>query len=167
MLSEQMRLVKVGSSVAEKLERQVAEMHHKIVIARLKHFREQLEREMQPDSWLELEASMPVLLSDICQALGLLPQERAEVLGQTGYAAVEGVLDRRIVPTTRVRNDRQAMALKYAQKHGRITLADYRRVCPYWSDETLRLDLVGLVKRGLLNKCGSGRGTSYVLSECE
>jgi hypothetical protein len=52
MLSEQMRLVKVGSSVAEKLELQVAEMHHKIVIARLKHFREQLERDMQPDSWL-------------------------------------------------------------------------------------------------------------------
>jgi predicted HTH transcriptional regulator len=109
---------------------------------------------------------MPVLLSDMCQALGLLPQECAEVLGQTGYAAVEGALDRRIA-TTRVRNNRQAMALKYVRKHGRITLTDYRRACPYWSDETLRLDLVGLVKRGLLNKCGSGRGTSYVLSECE
>lgn len=106
---------------------------------------------------------MPVLLSDICQALGLLPQECAEVLGQAGYVAVEGVLDRRIVSTTRVQNDRQAMAVKYAQKHGRITLADYRQVCPYWSDETLRLDLVGLVKRGLLTKSGSGRGTSYGL----
>jgi hypothetical protein len=167
MLSEQMQLVKVGPSVAEKLERQVAKMHHKIVIARLKHFREQLEREMQPDSWLELEASMPVLLSDICQALGLLPQECAQVLGQSGYAAVEGTLDRRIVPTTRVQNDRQAEALKYAQEHGKITLADYRQVCPYWSDETLRLDLAGLVKRGLLSKSGRGRGTIYVLSKRE
>ena len=41
----------------------------------------------------------------------------------------------------------------------------YRQICPYWSDETLRLDLASLVSRGLLAKNGAKRGTHYVLAE--
>ena len=59
-------------------------------------------------------------------------------------------------------NSRQIEALAYIQEHGRITNREYRRVCPNWSAETLRLDLVDLCGRGILRKIGTKRGTHYV-----
>lgn len=60
-------------------------------------------------------------------------------------------------------NERQMQALQFLQEHGRITNRDYHQLCPHVSPETLRLDLVDLVDRGLLLKIGEKRGTYYVL----
>ncbi len=53
----------------------------------LQRFREELERDMEPARWTSLEAPMVLLLSDVCDALGLSERERAAVLGQQGERA--------------------------------------------------------------------------------
>jgi ATP-dependent DNA helicase RecG len=60
-------------------------------------------------------------------------------------------------------NERQAKALAYVQQHGRITNREYRSLCPDVSTETLRLDLVDLVERGVLLKIGAKKGTYYII----
>ncbi|RME83120.1 MAG: hypothetical protein D6775_09025 [Caldilineae bacterium] len=60
-------------------------------------------------------------------------------------------------------NERQMMALQYVQSHGRITNREYRQLCPHVSAETLRLDLVDLVDKGILLKVGEKKGTYYIL----
>ena len=60
-------------------------------------------------------------------------------------------------------NERQVRALTHIRENGSITNRDYRQICPTVSAETLRLDLVDLVNRGLLLKIGSKRGTNYIL----
>jgi len=60
-------------------------------------------------------------------------------------------------------SERQAKALTYVEKHGRITNREYRDICPGLSPETLRLDLAELVDRGLLLKVGAKKGTYYIL----
>ena len=61
-------------------------------------------------------------------------------------------------------NERQAKALAFVRQEGMITLGTYRAICPYYSDETLRLDLANLVRRGLLTKNGARKGTYYTLA---
>jgi len=146
----------------------VAAVHHKAVVARLKHFREGLGRDMKPEPWTALEAPMVLLLSDVCDALGLNERERAGVLGCEGVLALADVLEAPIRPVLKPRlpmNERQAKALAYAREHDTITMHVYRQICPHWSNETLRLDLANLVRRGLLVKNGAKRGTHYVLPE--
>lgn len=60
-------------------------------------------------------------------------------------------------------NERQIKAMQYVQNEGSITNRDYRDLCPHVSAETLRLDLVDLVEKGLLLKIGDKRGTRYIL----
>jgi len=60
-------------------------------------------------------------------------------------------------------NERQARALAYVQERGRITNREYRELCPDVTAETLRLDLVDLVDRGILLKIGAKKGTYYIL----
>jgi ATP-dependent DNA helicase RecG len=60
-------------------------------------------------------------------------------------------------------NERQAKALAYVQQHERIRSRDYQELCPDVSPETLRLDLVDLVEKGVLLKIGRKRGTYYIL----
>jgi ATP-dependent DNA helicase RecG len=60
-------------------------------------------------------------------------------------------------------NQRQAHAVNYIRENGAITNREYRQLCPEVSAETLRLDLADLVKRGVLLKIGSKRGTYYIL----
>lgn len=60
-------------------------------------------------------------------------------------------------------NERQAKALAFIQRHGRITNRDYQELCPDVSPETLRLDLVDLVEQSILLKVGAKRGTYYIL----
>lgn len=70
------------------------------------------------------------------------------------------------VPQVRLSmNERQGKAMAYVQEHGEINLSAYRELCPFWSDETLRLDLANLVKRKMLVKNGRNKGTCYVLPE--
>lgn len=161
-----MALVKVGPRLRERLERRIAGAHHKAMVGRLRDFRQGLERDMQPEPWTALDAPMVMLLGDVCDALGLNEGERAWVLGCEGALALGDELETRIRPIPSPRlpmNERQAKALRYAREHGMVNLSTYREICPYWSDETLRLDLANLVARGLLDKSGRKRGTSYVL----
>ena len=74
------------------------------------------------------------------------------------------VRERAPMPTwTRTMNERQAKALAYVQERERITNREYRQICPDVSAETLRLDLVDLVERGILLKIGAKKGTYYIL----
>ena len=60
-------------------------------------------------------------------------------------------------------NERQLKALEYVQRNGFISNGDYRQLCPHVGPETLRLDLVDMVSRGVLLKIGDKRGTRYIL----
>ncbi|GAB4315212.1 MAG: ATP-binding protein [Phototrophicales bacterium] len=60
-------------------------------------------------------------------------------------------------------NQRQALALQYIKDHGSITNREYRQICQGVSAETLRLDLVDMVEKGILVKVGSKKGTHYIL----
>jgi ATP-dependent DNA helicase RecG len=64
---------------------------------------------------------------------------------------------------TRIMNERQARALTFIRENGSITNREYRTLCPDVTPETLRLDLVDLVERGVLLKIGSKKGTHYIL----
>jgi ATP-dependent DNA helicase RecG len=60
-------------------------------------------------------------------------------------------------------NERQLRAMSLIDQQGRITNRDYRQLCPDVNPETLRLDLVDLVDKGLLLKIGDKKGTYYIL----
>lgn len=60
-------------------------------------------------------------------------------------------------------NERQMRAMAHIEQHGRITSREYRALCPDVSPETLRLDMVDLVDKGLLLKIGDKKGTYYIL----
>lgn len=60
-------------------------------------------------------------------------------------------------------NERQMRAMSFVEQYGRITNRDYRQLCPNVNPETIRLDLVDLVDKGLLLKIGDKRGTYYIL----
>ncbi len=60
-------------------------------------------------------------------------------------------------------NERQLKALEYVQRNGSISNGDYRLLCQHVGPETLRLDLVDMVNRGVLLKIGDKRGTRYIL----
>ncbi|MCY3798115.1 MAG: putative DNA binding domain-containing protein [Chloroflexi bacterium] len=62
-------------------------------------------------------------------------------------------------------NHRQARALQYIRETGSITNREYRSLIQTVSAETLRLDLVDLVEKGVLTKMGVKKGTYYVLRE--
>ena len=64
---------------------------------------------------------------------------------------------------TRSMNERQTRALNFIRESGSITNREYRELCPDVSAETLRLDMVDLVERGVLLKIGSKKGTYYIL----
>ncbi len=64
---------------------------------------------------------------------------------------------------TRNMNERQTRALTYVRENGSITNREYRQICPDVTPETLRLDLVDLVEKGLLLKIGSKKGTHYIM----
>jgi len=138
--------------------------NHHSTASLLRCFREELERDMEPKPWTNLEAPMALLLSNVCDALGLSEKERAAVLGQQGERALAEILNAHVTPRRpALPRERQARALAYAQEHGRINIRTYRELCPDRSDETLRLDLVALVRRGVLARNGAKRGTYYTL----
>jgi ATP-dependent DNA helicase RecG len=59
-------------------------------------------------------------------------------------------------------NERQEQALAYLVENGRITNREYQHLCPDVSAETLRRDLVDLVRKDLLLKIGEKRATYYI-----
>jgi ATP-dependent DNA helicase RecG len=60
-------------------------------------------------------------------------------------------------------NERQMRAMAFIEQNGRITNREYRRLCGNINPETIRLDLVDLVDKGLLLKIGDKKGTYYIL----
>lgn len=70
----------------------------------------------------------------------------------------------RVIPTWETdMNERQMKAMQYLQENDSITNRDYRELCPHVGAETLRLDLVDLVNKGILLKIGDKRGTRYIM----
>jgi len=67
------------------------------------------------------------------------------------------------MPDGMTMNERQAKVLTYVQQKGRIRNREYQELCPDVTPETLRLDLVDLVERGILLKIGEKRGTYYIM----
>ncbi|MCY3935215.1 MAG: DeoR family transcriptional regulator [Chloroflexi bacterium] len=60
-------------------------------------------------------------------------------------------------------NPRQDQALEYLRQNGRITNREFKTLCADVSTETLRLDLADLVRKGLIQRLGSKKGTRYIL----
>lgn len=156
----QMQLVKVGPSLRERAKQFIAGKHHQAVVNRLRRFREELETGTEPEPWTTLEAPAVTFLADICDALCLTAYEKAEVLGIEGQQAQDSILAEQIRPQKHL-NTRQQQALAEVQQRGYITNGDLQRVYPEVTAETLRLDLVDLVQRGLLRRQGRCRGTVY------
>lgn len=158
-------LAKTGPSVGDRWEHLLATRHQHNLVAKLIRFRETLEAEMAPEPWTQVEAPLLLTLSDICDALALGTQEKAEVLGQEGQGALTEALDSHVtLSEERPLNPRQAQELKYARRHGVITQGVCRQLYPKLSSETLRLDLADLVTRGLLRRHGNCRGTYYTVA---
>ena len=77
---------------------------------------------------------------------------------------LHNVRDRKVVPKWESNmNERQMRALTYIRENGRIANREYRQLCPDVSPETLRLDLVDLVSKGVLLRIGANKGTYYIL----
>ena len=62
-------------------------------------------------------------------------------------------------------NPRQQQALGFLLRSRRLTNKDYQQLCPEVHSETLRRDLVDLVKRDILIKVGDKRATYYILKK--
>jgi hypothetical protein len=160
---DKMQLVKVGPSLRERLEQMATANYRLLTIARLRRYRRTVEQDMKPEAWTALEAPMALTLAEICGALGLSESERARVIGREGERMLAELIESRPVGRLFLEpiSERQMEALRYVERHGQINLSTYRALCPLWSDETLRLDLVGLVGLGFLVKNGDTKGTYY------
>ncbi|MCA9894784.1 MAG: putative DNA binding domain-containing protein [Anaerolineae bacterium] len=111
------------------------------------------------------------------EELGLGIDRMIEVMEQAGhrpptfdarpYSFAVTLLNEREKPKppewVRNTNHRQARALQYIREQGSITNREYRSLCEGVSAETLRLDLVDMVEKGILIKVGSKKGTHYIL----
>jgi ATP-dependent DNA helicase RecG len=110
----------------------------------------------------ELGLGIDQMIEEMVEAGHSPPEFRA---GPHSFAVVlSNKRERPLSPKwTRSMNERQMQALAYVREHGSITNSDYQRLCPHVSSETLRLDLVDLVEKGLLLRIGSKKGTNYIL----
>jgi hypothetical protein len=77
-------------SLREQLGHALAQRH---VVAGLRRFRQQLEKDMAPQEWTTLEAPALLLLADLCEAMSLSEQQRATVMGQRGEHALREALE--------------------------------------------------------------------------
>ena len=113
------------------------------------------------------------------EELGLGIDRMIEVMAQAGhsppkfdarpYSFAVALHNERAQPElpewSRNTNHRQARALQYIRESGSITNREYRGLIQSVSAETLRLDLVDLVEKGVLNRIGAKKGTYYVLRD--
>ena len=113
------------------------------------------------------------------EELGLGIDRMIEVMAQAGhsppkfdarpYSFAVALHNERSQPEqpewSRDTNHRQARALQYMRDSGSITNREYRGLIPSVSAETLRLDLVDLVEKGILTRIGAKKGTYYVLKD--
>jgi ATP-dependent DNA helicase RecG len=112
----------------------------------------------------ELGLGVDRMIEDMVNAGHPAPEFKDALYSFT--VTLKNIRVRRAVPSWESSmNERQIRALAYIQENGRITNREYRGVCPDVSAETLRLDLVDLVERGLLLKIGAKKGTYYILKK--
>ncbi|MEJ2747449.1 MAG: ATP-binding protein [Anaerolineae bacterium] len=110
----------------------------------------------------ELGLGIDLMIEEMAQAGHPPPTFRASDHAFT--VTLSNKRERTAVPKwTRSMNERQARALTYVRENGSITNREYQQLCADVSAETLRLDLVDLVERGLLLKIGAKKGTYYIL----
>lgn len=110
----------------------------------------------------ELGLGIDRMIEDMVQAGHPPPTFRATPYSFT--VTLANVRERAPIPKwTRNMNERQSRALTYVRESGSITNREYQNLCPDVTPETLRLDLVDLVEKGLLLKIGSKKGTHYIL----
>ena len=104
------------------------------------------ENNLRPPKFMETANSFRVILFSSGEALQAVPKiPDLEAFRQEGL------------------NPRQELALVFLSTHRRITNRDYQEMCPDVHSETLRRDLVDLVKRDVLIKVGDKRATYYIL----
>lgn len=104
---------------------------------------------------------------------GLLPPQfeeiagtfRVTLFGRQSGATKEGRLPDLSEYFSQDLNSRQQLAVTQLVKLQRITSHDYQQLCPDVHTETLRRDLVDLVKRGFLIKVGDKKSTYYILKK--
>jgi ATP-dependent DNA helicase RecG len=110
----------------------------------------------------ELGLGIDRMIEEMTQAGHQPPQFKA--LPYSFTVTLSNVKERRAVPQwERAMNERQARALTYLREQGQITNREYQQLCPDVSAETLRLDLVDLVDRGVVMRIGAKKGTYYIL----
>ncbi len=109
----------------------------------------------------ELGLGIDRMIEEMVQAGHEPPKFKATSYSFT--VALSNIRQRAAVPKwTRNMNERQIRALNYVRDNGSITNREFRMICTGVTSETLRLDLVDLVDRGLLLKIGSKKGTYYI-----
>jgi ATP-dependent DNA helicase RecG len=90
---------------------------------------------------------------------------RVTLVGESGaWPRVEPVLDLELYAQLGL-NSRQEKALAFLLSQRRITNRDYQGLCPEVHPETLRRDLVDLVRKDVLLKIGNKRATYYILKK--
>ncbi len=112
----------------------------------------------------ELGLGVDLMIEDMVNAGHPPPEFRPTEHSFT--VVFQSVQERRpLMPATSdlTMNERQAKALSFIQQNGRLTNRDYQLLCPDVSPETLRLDMVDMVERGVLLKIGQKRGTYYIM----
>jgi ATP-dependent DNA helicase RecG len=110
----------------------------------------------------ELGLGIDRMIEEMAQAGHPAPQFKALLHSFT--VSLSNVRERRRTPSWQhSMNERQTRAIQYVHDFQRITNRDYQRLCPDVSSETLRLDLVDLVDRGILLRVGAKKGTYYIL----
>ena len=109
----------------------------------------------------ELGLGIDRMIEEMVQAGHKPPKFKATSYSFT--VALSNIRQRAAVPKwSRNMNERQVRALNYVRDNGSITNREYRMISPGVTPETLRLDLVDLVDRGLLLKIGAKKGTYYI-----
>jgi ATP-dependent DNA helicase RecG len=110
----------------------------------------------------ELGLGIDRMIEEMTQAGHPPPQFKAQPHSFT--VTLSNVRERRAVPVwEKAMNERQVRALTYIREHSSITNREYQQLCPDVSAETLRIDLVDLVNRGVLLRIGAKKGTYYIL----
>ncbi len=110
----------------------------------------------------ELGLGIDRMIEEMTQAGHAPPSFKAQPHSFT--VVLSNIKERRATPVwEKTMNERQARALSYLRERGQITSREYQQLCPDVSPETLRLDLVDLVDRGVLMRIGAKKGTYYIL----
>jgi len=110
----------------------------------------------------ELGLGIDRMIEEMTQAGHPAPHFKATPYSFT--VTLSNVQVRRATPVwEKAMNERQARALSYIREHGQITNREYQQICPDVTPETLRLDLVDLVNRGIVIRIGAKKGTYYIM----